>query len=98
MAFFKLSALAFQITKQLKSTNCLSYKKTGFWTTHYTMTLWSNEADLKASAKSGAHFSSMKQSKSIAKEIRTITIEADTLPSWKEAKKLLVNGSVYRFG
>ena len=37
------------------------------------------------------------KSKQIAKEIRTITIDTDTLPSWDEAKKLLENARVLTF-
>jgi hypothetical protein len=53
------------------------------------MTLWNNENELKEFARSGAHLEAMKISKQIAKEIRTITIDADNLPNLKEAKKLL---------
>jgi alanyl-tRNA synthetase len=35
--------------------------------------------------------------KELAKEIRTITIESVSLPSWKEAKKLLENAKVHKF-
>lgn len=64
---------------------------------HYTMTLWNSDAELKEFAKSGAHLEAMKKSKNIAKEIRTITIDTDSLPSWKEAKKLLENGKVFKY-
>jgi hypothetical protein len=37
------------------------------------------------------------KSKELAKEIRTITIESVSLPSWKEAKKLLENAKVHKF-
>lgn len=40
----------------------------------------------------------MKDSARIAREIRTITIDADTLPSWKRAKRILQEGKVMRFG
>ena len=90
LKFFALSAQALQIVKQLKSTKHKAFKKRGFWTTHYTMTLWASEEDLKAFAHSGAHLNAMKMSKDIAKEIRTITIDAEQLPSWKEAKALLL--------
>jgi hypothetical protein len=39
----------------------------------------------------------MKKSKNIAKEIRTITIDADKLPDWKTALTLLEKGKVYKF-
>ena len=65
---------------------------------HYTMTLWDNEADLKAFASTGAHLEAMKKSKEIAKEIRIYTYDADSLPSWKEAKQLLASkAKVYQF-
>ncbi len=95
--FFALSVQALQILKQLKTTNCKDFRKKGFWTTHYTMTLWNNTEEMSAFAKSGAHLEAMKKSSKMAKEIRTITIDADALPSWKEAKQLLEKGKVIRY-
>lgn len=92
--FFSLSANALKILNQLKTTRHLDFKKTGFWTTHYTMTLWESEEELRAFATSGAHLEAMKKSKQIAKEIRTITIDTDKLPDWKEAKELLLKAKV----
>jgi hypothetical protein len=92
--FFALSSKALKIIKQLKSSRYKEFRKQGIWTTHYTMTLWESEEDLKDFATSGAHLDAMKSSKEIAKEIRTITIDADQLPSWKEAKRLLQHGKV----
>ena len=95
--FFALSSNAFRIIKQLKTTNCKDFKKKGSWTKHYTMTLWNNESELREFAKSGAHFEAMKISRQIAKEIRTITVDADSLPNWKEAKNLLEEGKVIKY-
>ena len=97
LKFFALSSKAFSIIKQLKATDYKDFKKKGIWTKHYTMTLWNNEAELKEFAKSGAHLEAMKASSQMAKEIRTITIDADSLPNWKEAENLLKNGKVYRY-
>jgi len=97
LKFFALSASALQIIKQLKATNCKEFKKKGIWTTHYTMTLWDNEDELQAFARSGAHLNAMKASKKIAREIRTITIDSDSLPNWNEAKSLLKNGKVMKY-
>ena len=97
LKFFALSANALKIIRQLKATSYKDFKKRGVWTKHYTMTLWNNESELKDFAKSGAHADAIKKSKDIAKEIRTITIDTDTLPSWDEAKRLLENGKVYKF-
>ena len=94
LKFFALSSSALRIIKQLKATNCKDFKKRGIWTTHYTMTLWNNEDELKDFARSGAHLDAMKTSEKIAKEIRTITIDSDNLPDWNEAKLMLQKGKV----
>lgn len=97
LKFFALSTKALNVVKQLRSTKYKDFKKKGFWTKHYTMTLWNNENELKEFAKSGAHLEAMKSSKEIAKEIRTITIDADSLPNWNDAKKLLKDGKVLKY-
>lgn len=96
-SFFSLSQHAMHILRQLKSTPCRQMKKQGFWMKHYTMTLWNTEQELKSFAKSGAHLKAMGASKKIASEIRTITIDADTLPDWKTAKALLAQARPIRF-
>ena len=97
LKFFALSAEALKILKQLKSANTVDFKKRGIWTKHYTMSLWKNEEDMRAFATSGAHLEAMKKSKTIAKEIRTVTIDADKLPDWKTALTLLEKGKVFKF-
>lgn len=97
LKFFALSSKALKIIRQLKTTNCKDFKKRGVWTKHYTMSLWNNEEEMKAFAYSGAHMEAMKTSKDIAKEIRSITIDASKFPSWKEAKRLLEEGKVIRY-
>ena len=97
LKFFALSSSALKITKQLRASEYKAFKKKGFWTKHYTMTLWNNEEELKAFAHSGAHLDAMKLSRQIAKEIRTITIETDVLPSWKEGQQLLEKAKVLKF-
>lgn len=97
LKFFALSATALRILRQLRATNCREFRKRGFWTKHYTMTLWNNEKELEDFARSGAHLQAMKDSKIIAKEIRTLTIDANELPSWSEAKRLLDGARILRF-
>lgn len=97
LKFFALSSKAFRILKQLKATECRDFKKKGVWTKHYTMTLWDSEEALQAFAKNGAHLQAMKDSQQIAKEIRTLTIDATKLPNWKEAISLLETAKVMRF-
>ena len=64
-------------------------KNTGFGYLHYTLTLWQAEDDLKRFARTGAHLAAMKQSASLATEIRTYTFQAEKLPDWNRAKQLL---------
>ena len=87
--FFALSRSALDIIRQLKGTDCVEFRKKGFWTKHYTMSLWKTEADMQAFARSGAHLEAMKKSGGMAKEIRTLTIEAEKLPDWKTAIAML---------
>ncbi len=87
--FFALSHSALGITRQLKSANCVEFRKKGFWTTHYTMTLWKSEEDLKSFAGSGAHLQAMRDSGKIAREIKTLTTDAAEMPAWPEAMALL---------
>jgi hypothetical protein len=85
--FFALSLRALRIINQLRNTPGIVDKKTtGFWTMHYTMTLWDEEKSLRNFAKTAAHLEAMKISKDIAKEIRTLTCDAESLPTWKVAK------------
>lgn len=61
------------------------------------MSLWKSEEELKAFAKSGAHLKAMQQSAQIAREIRTVTLNAEALPSWKQAKEMLKNAKSLHF-
>ena len=95
--FFALSSRALKVVRQLKNTPCVQKKTQGFWTKHYTMTMWNNVEDMREFASSGAHQQVMKDSAQIAKEIRTTRVERDALPSWKEAKQLLKEAKVYTY-
>lgn len=99
LKFFLLSFLAMKIVGQLKKNSaCKQYKSRGFWTMHYTMSLWSDMHSLKAFAREGAHLYGMQQSKNVAAEILTYTYPADQLPSWNVAKELLLqHGKALRF-
>ncbi len=96
--FFKLASRALKVTRQLNSTECLSFKKSGFWNEHFTISAWATKEQMHKFARSGAHLEAMKQSADIAKEIRTLTIEADVVPNWIEAKRRLKEeGKVLKF-
>ncbi len=88
--FFSLARYALDITRQLRKTRCLNFRKTGLWRLHYTMTLWESAEEMRDFAyNNGAHRDYMRLSSALSSEIRTITYEADTLPAWAEAKRLL---------
>lgn len=97
LKFFLLSWKALHIMRQLRTTNCNAFKKRGIWTMHYTMTLWNSEEELRAFSESGTHLAAMKASKELAREIRTITIDAENLPDWKTAKQLLEQGRIIQY-
>ena len=97
-SFFSLANQSRKILQQLKGTPVQKTKTMGFWTRHYTMTLWENEADMKAFARSGEHLNGMKMAGKFSKEIRILTIDAAQLPNWKAAKQMLLEkGKVYKY-
>jgi heme-degrading monooxygenase HmoA len=89
LKFFSLSWMAMHIMLQLRKTNCKGFKKTGIWTSHYTMSLWETEADMNAFFRSGAHLDAMRNSAKIASFIKVLTIDADNFITWADAKKQL---------
>lgn len=96
--FFPFSWMAMSVFNQLKSAKYVKFKKQGFLSMHYTMTLWENEKDLKSFAMDGAHREAMKKTAKIAREIRIYTYDADSLPDWKSAKNMLLeHGRVTRY-
>lgn len=97
--FFALSKMALGISNQLKKSGYLKFKKKGFWTKHYTMTLWQNDNEMRHFAHSGKHMEAVKNAGTIAREIRIVTISTDTLPEWKEAIALLngADAASYRY-
>jgi len=96
--FFPLSLNALKIIFQLrKDKACIKYKTKGFWTTHYTMSLWKSEEDLKTFARSGAHLYAMKQSSRIAKKIITLSFPGTELPGWSEAREKIEQGKILNF-
>lgn len=88
--FFGLAKYALDILKQIKNEQGFkAFRKTGIGKTHYTLTAWETEADLKRFARSGAHLNAMKVSALLAKSISTYTFQSDTIPNWKDAKVML---------
>lgn len=90
LKFFVLANISRKILQQVKRAPGMKVFKTrGFWTTHYTLTAWSDMESMKAFAKSGHHLEGMKQSAKLAKVLSTYTYEADAVPNWKTAIPLL---------
>ena len=94
---FHFTRLVAKIITQLKNSPYQGFASRGFWTKYYTITLWKNENDMKTFATSGAHLEAMKNSKAIAKEIRTITFDTEEFPSWKTARKILIDAKQIRY-
>lgn len=96
--FFPFAGMAMHVVRQLQGSGHIAFKKRGAWTKHYTMSLWHTEEDLKQFARSGAHLEAMRNSKKVAKEICTLTIDADKMPEWPDAIRMLKqNGKVIKF-
>ena len=90
---FKLIPLGLhssRIKKQLKTSNCKAVKTKSRLLDHYTMTLWHSEEALLKFMLNGAHQQAMTKSLELAKEIKTVRIHSDKLPTWSEAKKHLI--------
>ena len=89
--FFKLSYLGYKISVQAsKESGFVKMKNTGFGKSHFTLTQWQTQDDLKRFARSGEHLSAMKESAKLATEIYTYTYQSDAFPDWKTAKKELI--------
>ena len=98
LKLYRLIVYTSGIFRQLRGTNCISYKTHGRWTTHYTMSLWRDEKDLHDFSRSNEHLQAMRNSRKIAREIRTLNIEAAAMPAWSEARSMLAShGKIIRF-
>jgi hypothetical protein len=88
---FKFGSLVGQILKQIKSQKGFVTMKASpsIGYTHYTVSAWRSEADLKTFARSGAHLSAMKQTARISTEVKSYIYQAETTPDIKSAKKIL---------
>lgn len=97
--YFRLSLFGLKIMKQLKTqSGFLQLRNSGFGYWHYTLTAWESMEAMKDFFRSGAHLTAMKSSRTLSTEIRTYTFTADSMPSWKEAKRLLfAHGKVLSF-
>lgn len=87
--YFSLSLSGMTIVKSIKSLGCLGWKSTGFWTSHYTMTLWESADALPKFVRDHAHRTAMGKSKKLATEIRIITIPSEQMLPWRDAKALV---------
>lgn len=89
--FFSLSNHGRKIMGQLRGLpGHLRMKNTGWWRDHYTLSAWEDAGAMKAFARSGEHLAAMKASARLSERIATYTYEAAALPSWAEAKALVM--------
>jgi hypothetical protein len=88
---FKFGSHVGQILKQIKSQKGFIAMKASpsIGYTHYTVSAWENETDLKIFARSGAHLNAMKQTAKIATEVNSYVYQDETIPDIKNAKRLL---------
>lgn len=74
-------------------------KNTGFGRLHFTLSVWESESDAGNFARSGAHLEAMWESGKLATEIRIYTFQAEQMPDWQKAKRILLEkGRLMRFG
>jgi hypothetical protein len=98
--FFRLSWFGFKIYQKAKGQkgNLLMHN-TGFGYMHYTLSAWENEEAMRAFAYHGSiHTDAMKESRKLSTEIKTYTYQAEQVPDWKTAKRLVAEkGKVLSF-
>lgn len=98
LLYFALSLSGMKVVRQLKSLPCLGWKARGFWTSHYTMTLWESQAAIDGFVRAGAHALAMGKGARLATEIRTLSLKSSTMLPWKKAVALLkAEGRVIKF-
>ncbi|MCC7159609.1 MAG: DUF3291 domain-containing protein [Ignavibacteria bacterium] len=97
--FFRLSLFGLKISRQAKSAKgFIKMEKNGFGYDHFTLSVWESEEDINRFARSGKHLEAMRQTGSIASEVRSYTFRTNTLPGWNEVKKLLNDkGKIHKF-
>lgn len=97
--YFKMTYLSMHIVRQTRTQpGFVAMKHTGFGYLHFTLSVWESAEDARRFAHSGAHKEAMKSSRQLSSEIRIYTYQGDHLPSWKEAKRLLLaNGKCFSF-
>lgn len=61
----------------------------GGWRIGYTFTAWQDKGSMLQYRNSGDHKTAMQQIGRVSRRYRTLTWEADTLPTWEEAKEKL---------
>lgn len=89
--FFRLSYLGLTIVRQTKTQpGFIEMKNTGFGYLHFTMSVWESEQAAAKFSRSGAHLEAMRQGHALATEIGIYKYSGDKLPSWDEAKKLVL--------
>jgi hypothetical protein len=96
--YFALSLSGMKIVRQLKTLPCLGWKARGFWTSHYTMTLWESREGIDSFVRTGAHRIAMGKGAKLATEIRTFAMNSETMLPWKEAlMRLKTDGRIIRY-
>ncbi len=56
------------------------------WKIGYTLTAWENKEAMMEFRNTGAHKKAMSRIRKLSTQYKTLVLEGDTLPSWKEAR------------
>ena len=58
--------------------------------TFWTLSAWESEQDMRNYLRKGAHREAMKKAGDIAIELDSINFTSETIPTWKEARQMLL--------
>jgi len=88
--YFPLTYNAMKIMFQLKQEKgFIQMKNTGRGYLHFTMSAWETPEDRARFSRQGAHAKAMQLSARLSNEITVHSYQAEQLPHWPKAKKLL---------
>lgn len=86
--FFEFVGLSIRSMKQAKRSPGVIHVSTGNkgWRIGYTLTAWENKEAMHEFKISGAHKKAMTKMRKLSTKYKTLVYEADTIPTFKDAK------------
>ena len=89
-SFIALSGKAQRQAKKAEGNRSMAVSNRGF-RYFYSLTSWDSKERMLDFMNSGAHEIAMKRSRELAKSVKSIHFESDTVPTWKDAIARLEN-------